>query len=124
MSALRALVEAATPGPWMAGSYYDTSFPAKLAFDVSQDSGDVVIARHMNPSDAILISLAPDLALKLADAVEALEEIQRLINEQAEADGLWFVAESVVEAYFQQELRRLHDAVEEALARIKEGSDE
>ena len=37
-----------------------------------------------------------------------------LVNEQAEDDGLWFVARTAPEAYLQQELRRLHAALEEA----------
>jgi hypothetical protein len=37
-----------------------------------------------------------------------------IVNEQAEDEGLWFVAETAAEAYLQQELRRLHAAVEEA----------
>jgi hypothetical protein len=43
---------------------------------------------------------------------ERLEAIGKIINEQAEDEGLWFVAETAPEAYLQQELRRLHAAVE------------
>ena len=35
-----------------------------------------------------------------------------LVLEQAEDEALWAQAESIVEAYTQQELRRLHSAVE------------
>jgi Lar family restriction alleviation protein len=35
-----------------------------------------------------------------------------IVAEQAEDDGLWFVAQTAPEAYLQQELRRLHAAVE------------
>ena len=35
-----------------------------------------------------------------------------IVNEQAEDEGLWFYAETAAEAYVQQELRRLHAAVE------------
>jgi hypothetical protein len=35
-----------------------------------------------------------------------------VVNEQAEDEGLWFVAQTMPEAYLQQELRRLHAAVE------------
>jgi hypothetical protein len=46
-------------------------------------------------------------------AVDAAAKAARtLINEQAEDEGLWFQAQSAPEAYLQQELRRLHDAVE------------
>jgi hypothetical protein len=36
-----------------------------------------------------------------------------LVDEQAEDEGLWFVAQTAPEAYLQQELRRLHAAIEE-----------
>ncbi len=41
-------------------------------------------------------------------------ELRALVNEQAEDEGLWFVAQTASEAYLQQELRRLHAAIEEA----------
>lgn len=41
-----------------------------------------------------------------------LEEIQALVDEQAEDEGLWFHAEMASEAYLQQELRRLHALIE------------
>ena len=44
------------------------------------------------------------------------DAMANLISEQAEDDALWFEAEHIAEAYFQQELRRLHAAVESALA--------
>ena len=37
---------------------------------------------------------------------------QELVNQQAEDEGLWFIAETAPEAYLQQELRRLHAVVE------------
>lgn len=54
-----------------------------------------------------------------ADA-DTIREAQRLVAEQAEDEGLWFIAELVTEGYFQQELRRLHAAVEAIpLARLQ-----
>ena len=41
-----------------------------------------------------------------------LTELRRIVNEQAEDEGLWFMAETAPEAYLQQELRRLHAAIE------------
>jgi hypothetical protein len=38
--------------------------------------------------------------------------VQRIVDEQAEDGGLWFLAANAAEAYLQQELRRLHAAVE------------
>lgn len=37
---------------------------------------------------------------------------REIVDEQAEDEGLWFVARTAPEAYLQQELRRLHAAVE------------
>ena len=42
------------------------------------------------------------------------DAIQQVVDEQAEDEGLWFRAETAAEAYLQQELRRLHAAVEGA----------
>lgn len=39
-------------------------------------------------------------------------EASRLVNEQAEDEGLWFFARTAPEAYLQAALRRLHAAVE------------
>jgi hypothetical protein len=38
---------------------------------------------------------------------------QECVNEQAEDEGLWFEAETAPEAYLQQELRRLHQIIED-----------
>ena len=35
-----------------------------------------------------------------------------IVHEQAEDEGLWFAAQTAAEGYLQQELRRLHAAVE------------
>ncbi len=40
------------------------------------------------------------------------EQVQALVDKQAEDDGLWFQAEHASEAYLQQELRKLHAAIE------------
>ena len=39
-------------------------------------------------------------------------KIVELVNEQAEDDGLWFVAKTVPEAYLQKALRKLHESIE------------
>jgi hypothetical protein len=41
-----------------------------------------------------------------------LRAAQKVIAEQAEDDGLWFIAKNSSEAYLQQALRRLHVAIE------------
>lgn len=38
--------------------------------------------------------------------------IRAIVDEQANDDGLWFVAETCAEAYVQQALRRLHAVIE------------
>lgn len=43
---------------------------------------------------------------------DVLAELRSLVKMQAEDEGLWFVAQTAPEAYLQQELRRLHQAVE------------
>ncbi len=40
-------------------------------------------------------------------------KLRVLVNKQAENDGLWFQAQTAPEAYLQQELRKLHKALEE-----------
>ncbi len=37
--------------------------------------------------------------------------VRALVDEQAEDEGLWFIAQTAPEAYLQQELRRLHTAI-------------
>jgi hypothetical protein len=39
-------------------------------------------------------------------------EVIALVHQQAEDEGLWFLSATASEAYLQQELRRLHAAVE------------
>lgn len=55
----------------------------------------------------------PDIGMpQSVTGTTALGEIRKLVDTQAEDEGLWFVAESASEAYMQQELRRLHALVE------------
>ncbi len=42
----------------------------------------------------------------------AISRARAIVREQAEDEALWFKAETAAEAYIQQELRRLHAAVE------------
>lgn len=49
-----------------------------------------------------------------------MDAIVELVNEQAEDDGLWFVAATAPEAYLQQELRRLHELIER-IAAVEQG---
>ena len=40
------------------------------------------------------------------------DELQALVEEQAEDEGLWFRVNTAPEAYLQQELRKLHAVIE------------
>jgi hypothetical protein len=46
------------------------------------------------------------------DDRDILARARRIVAEQAEDAGLWFIAEHAPEAYLQQELRRLHRVIE------------
>ena len=51
----------------------------------------------------------------MTDPTQDADAVRALVDEQAEDEGLWFIAQTAPEAYLQQELRRLHAAVEELL---------
>lgn len=64
----------------------------------------------MSTSDKIdditrMVALLPSLA--------SVRKVRAIVHEQAEDEGLWFVAETASEAYLQQELRKLHAAIED-----------
>ena len=59
-------------------------------------------------SRSSLLSLIERIAALTTERDEAL----RVVNEQANDEGLWFVATKAPEAYLQKELRRLHAAIE------------
>jgi hypothetical protein len=48
----------------------------------------------------------------ICEATDHLDEIYALVAEQAEDEGLWFVAHTAPEAYLQAALRRLHAKIE------------
>ena len=52
------------------------------------------------------------LKRELAETRGYLDNIRKLVAEQAADDGLWFVVENITEKYLQQELRRLHEVIE------------
>jgi ribosomal protein RSM22 (predicted rRNA methylase) len=49
---------------------------------------------------------------RIAELEADLSRLSRLASEQAEDEGLWFLAETAAEAYLQRELRKLHAAIE------------
>ena len=50
--------------------------------------------------------------LFLNSAADVIERSRHMVLIQAEDEGLWFEAKTAPEAYLQQELRRLHAAIE------------
>jgi hypothetical protein len=50
---------------------------------------------------------------KILELTQHLAKIQKVVDAQAEDDGLWFCAIHASEGYLQQELRRLHRVIEE-----------
>ena len=64
---------------------------------------------------AALQAVNDDLAKMVGEMrrdLAAFRSALALAASQAEDDGLWFVAHTAPEAYLQQELRRLHAALE------------
>jgi hypothetical protein len=50
----------------------------------------------------------------LEHGIAARDRLRAVVVQQAEDEGLWFVAKTAPEAYLQQELRKLHAAIEES----------
>ena len=48
-----------------------------------------------------------------SNAAAVLKLARDLVDKQAEDPGLWFITETISEAYLQQELRKLHALIEE-----------
>lgn len=67
-------------------------------------------------ANAALIALLRNNAATIVAGLRAasrVERVARLVAQQAEDEGLWFEAQTAPEAYLQQELRKLHAAVED-----------
>ncbi len=52
------------------------------------------------------------LRAQLRTAMSRLEDIQVVVDAQAQDDALWFRTQNIQEAYQQQELRALHRVIE------------
>ncbi len=50
---------------------------------------------------------------ELAGLRESLEALCGIVEKQAKDEGLWFISRTCPESYLQQELRKLHAAIEE-----------
>ena len=63
----------------------------------------------------VLLAMAEIALTKQEERYEkALREVIEVVDEQAEDEGLWFMAIYASEKYLQQELRRLHEVIESA----------
>ena len=56
-----------------------------------------------------------DLEQEVEQLRAALESLQENVNRQAEDEALWIITEDVATGYIQQELRKLHYCIEQAL---------
>ena len=63
---------------------------------------------------ACLLRAHADMLEENARLKDELAKLRQMVAQQAEDEGLWFNAATAPEAYLQQELRRLHAAVEGA----------
>lgn len=106
------LARAATPGPWK----NTTSYPAGefIVHSTTAMVGDTHQRQRITPcmieANAAYIAAAhPQAILRLC---EEMREMRAVVDEQANDDGIWFIAQTGPEAYLQQELRRLHALIE------------
>lgn len=87
----------------------------KMANDMETIEGFIKHGRFVG--DAVHVGIA-----RLAEAIRLtrptisgeLDDVIKIVNKQAEDDGLWFCAKTAPEAYLQQELRKLHAVCESA----------
>ncbi len=95
--------------------------PETATDNIATCSQDRRLLRGDKWSDELLIECCDiniAAALKATAEKARLEEraaarlVMEIVNTQAEDEGLWFIAQFASEAYLQQELRRLHSAVE------------
>lgn len=76
---------------------------------------DLTRARIREVREAVGVDYLSEIPAEVARLRAGIEELRLLVSTQAEDEGLWFLAETMPEAYLQQELRVLHAAVEAAL---------
>ena len=80
---------------WLARLVRGSSWPGEMAEQVERAAERVIrAAEHDQQAQAWTLTLA------------------QVVDEQAEDEGLWFNAQTMPEAYLQQELRRLHRIIE------------
>lgn len=63
-------------------------------------------------SMAELLKWTEEQDAKIDEQAQETEQLRGLVSAQATDEGLWFQAKTAPEAYLQQELRALHEAIE------------
>jgi hypothetical protein len=81
---------------------------ARTVLCIHRKPGTMTLVFHIEDDDSLSF-VDGEMVLRVCTAPVSL---RRLVDQQAEDEGLWFIAETVAEAHLQQELRRLHAAVE------------
>ncbi len=75
----------------------------------------VICKSPCKPVEGVVIDLQQQLLAydnRFNDMDARLRAIQHLVDQQADDEGLWTVAQNAVEDYLQQELRTLHRVIE------------
>lgn len=96
------------PTPWRV----DNSIPGRIFIRDSKENSVFKYNSAYSSIDTTKKKL--NLFCLTAAAVNACAEARKLVDKQAEDDGLWFDAEYASEGYLQQELRKLHAVIEGA----------
>lgn len=114
---IKAAAKKATPGPWHPGvaerHYVFDPHGFIVAEGLSVPSlDDRSLAQRATDQTAYIALCDPATVLWLVQRARQLHAVQALVNCQAEDDGLWFMAHTAAEGYLQQELRKLHAAIE------------
>ena len=85
--------------------------------------GSIVAKWIATPRDFLTALGLPSSDQATAPLIAENVRLREIVNRQAEDEGLWFVALTAPEAYLQQELRRLHAAIEEIASPSEQPSD-
>jgi hypothetical protein len=85
-------------------------------YEMCKSCGKLIPFQHFNCQRKMVEGhkkIIERLIERLNREVVQLRKIQKVVDEQAEDEGLWHEASYASEAYIQKELRRLHAIIEE-----------
>lgn len=85
----------------------------RVAVAIERMHGETLTVEWRDHQAGLLRAHA-DMLEENARLKDELAKLRQMVAQQAEDEGLWFNAATAPEAYLQQELRRLHAAVEGA----------